>query len=262
MGKQDSSRTRVEPVFNALIDRDASGRTWLASLLGLGSRSGGRIDAMRVGTLMRNHPRWWGKSERRLAAPRALLRWLVCNCSRPTSATLWGGAATRVRREGLVIREPAMIAKALRLLEEAPAARGWYVLEGPSQPDACLETDSLLIVIEGKRTERKATTTTTWMPFRSQMLRHMDAAWGVRNGKRVLGLMIVEGPGGADAKAPSDHWLKEGENQIQGPTLGASLPHRTQAEREEIADGFLGVTTWQRVCAEFGLPWPPDANTT
>ena len=50
------------------------------------------------------------------------------------------------------------------------------MLEGRSQPDACFETDAMLVVIEGKRTERKATAVTTWMRSRSQMLRHMDAA--------------------------------------------------------------------------------------
>ncbi len=39
------------------------------------------------------------------------------------------------------------------------------------------------------------------------MLRHMDAAWDVSGGKRVLGLMIVEGRGGADAITPDKHWL-------------------------------------------------------
>lgn len=89
----------------------------------------------------------------------------------------------------------------------------------------------------------------------------MDAAWDVRDGKQVLGLMIVEGPGGADATVPSAHWLKQGDNQVLAETLNASLPHRSSSERDQIAGGFLGVTTWQRVCAEFGLTWPPFADS-
>ena len=45
--------------------------------------------------------------------------------------------------------------------------------------------------------------------------------------------------------------------QVSPVLLEKSLPHRTDGERADIAQGFLGVTTWQRVCREFGLPWPP-----
>ena len=60
------------------------------------------------------------------------------------------------------------------------------MLEGRSRPDACFETDAMLVVIEGKRTERKATAVTTWMRTRSQMLRHMDAALEISRGKSHL----------------------------------------------------------------------------
>lgn len=39
MGKYDSSRTRVAPLFDALLARDNSGESWLDALLALGSRS-------------------------------------------------------------------------------------------------------------------------------------------------------------------------------------------------------------------------------
>lgn len=257
MGTYNSSRTRVVPVFDALMDRDASGRTWLLPLLHLGSHSAGRLEGVTTAALFPAHPRWWGKNERRLDPPRPLLRWLVANACAPASAALWGGPATRTKRERLVARDPETINEALRLLETPATFRAWYVLEGRSQPDACLETDTLLVVIEGKRTERKATAVTTWMRARSQMLRHMDAAWEISGGKRVLGLMIVEGQGGADATTPNDHWLTQANDQVLERTLADSLPHRGAVERDQIAKGFLGVTTWQKVCADFGLSWPP-----
>lgn len=195
MGKYDSSRTRVVPVFDALMDRDASGRTWLLPLLHLGSRSAGRLEGFSTAALLPAHPHWWGKNERRLDPPKPLLRWLVANACAPVSDALWGSPATRTNRERLVARDAERVNEALRLLETPAIFRRWYVLEGRSHPDACLETDTLLVVIEGKRTERKATTVTTWMRARSQMLRHMDAAWEISRGKRVLGLMIVEGRG-------------------------------------------------------------------
>jgi hypothetical protein len=261
MGIYDSSRTRVVPVFDALMDRDPSGRTWLVPLLHLGSRSVGRLEAVTPTALRAGHPRWWGKNERRLDPPKLLLRWLVGNACAPASDALWGGPATRAKRKRLVARDAVTIEQALHLLETSAASRRWYVLEGQSQPDACLETDALLVVIEGKRTEREATAVTTWMRSRSQMLRHMDAAWDISDGKRVFGLMIVEGHGGADAITPTDHWLTQANNQVLERTLTESLPHRSSAERSQLANGFLGVTTWQKVCAELGLSWPPCQAT-
>jgi hypothetical protein len=174
---------------------------------------------------------------------------------------LWGESVTRQKREKLVARDAATIAEALRLLEirarTSARAKAWYVLEGKSAPDVYFETTNALTVIEGKRTERKATGQTTWMPKRSQMLRHMDAAWEIRGAKRVLGLMIVEGDGGADAVTVSHHWANEARQQVLDKTLIDSLPHRSVEERRQIAAGFLGVTTWQRVCAAFAITWPP-----
>jgi hypothetical protein len=164
---------------------------------------------------------------------------------------------TRQKREKLVARDPTTIAEADRLLKTRPRPRAWYVLEGKSAPDVFLETTSALIVIEGKRTERKATGQTTWMPKRSQMLRHMDAAWEIRGAKRVVGLMIVEGDGGADAVTVSPHWANEARQEVLDQTLIDSLPHRSVEERAEIAAGFLGVTTWQSVCTAFAIQWPP-----
>ncbi len=74
--------------------------------------------------------------------------------------------------------------------------------------------------------------------------------------------MVTEGPGGAAATAPNEHWLHQSELQVRDDTLTASLPHRSAAERQEIADGFLGITTWQRLCADLGLPWPPAEDAT
>ena len=93
------------------------------------------------------------------------------------------------------------------------------------------------------------------------MLRHMGAAWDIRGGKRVLGLMIVEGQGGADAITPDGHWSNEANAQVLETTLADSLPHRSPLERHRIAEGFLGVTTWQRLCSAFALGWPPPQDT-
>lgn len=57
MGVNDSSRTRVVPVFNALMDRDPTGDTWISRLLRLGSRAARQLD-IPPGSLAAACPRW------------------------------------------------------------------------------------------------------------------------------------------------------------------------------------------------------------
>lgn len=93
------------------------------------------------------------------------------------------------------------------------------------------------------------------MSIRDQMLRHMDCAWEIRGHRCVLGLYILE----AHEGALPDGWAVCAADTVREDVLSASLPHRSNGERAEIAAGFLGVTTWDEVCREFhidpaGLP--------
>jgi len=221
-------------------------------------RLGSRSDHTEIpadAKLISNHPSWWGKHERRLDAHPELLRWLIKNLEGGTGG-LRTSATTREHRDKLIARDPTTINLALQLLKDSVVRPKWYVLEGPSQPDAYLEAAHFILVIEGKRTERGQTTTTSWMSNRNQMLRHMDAAaWNASPGKRVYGLMIVEGMEGGD-----DAWNAEGDAIMSDVVMNSSLPHLRPDERQALASGFLGFTTWQRVCRTFELPWPPAAD--
>lgn len=80
------------------------------------------------------------------------------------------------------------------------------------------------------------------------MIRHMDAAWEVRGGKRVLGLMIVEGEGGQHATVPTGHWLNQANEQVAEHTLSDSLPHRAADERQQMARGSRCDDVAEGVC--------------
>ena len=253
MGIFDSSATRVAPVFDQLLARDPSGAYWLNALLRLPLGRGGDASAAALGEPHLIHHAW-GKPEKKLAAPRALLEWLVRNVEAPADLTQLGTGATRKQRERLLARDPEAIAEALRAVERGEE-RGWAILEGPTFPDVYLETKEALIVVEGKRTEPGLTTHTTWMPARHQMLRHIDAAWDRRGERRVLGLLIVEGDGGAEGVAVPARWVDAVRATVSEEALKGSLPHRSAQERQAISDAFLGVTTWQAVCLELGIAW-------
>lgn len=161
--------------------------------------------------------------------------------------------AAAARRRLLARKDAQTIAKALHLLKSSSSpGKAWYILEGPSRPDALLETRDSVICVEGKRTERACTVATQWMRNRSQLLRHMDAAAEKFRGKRVYGLLIVEG---IESDQPSEYWHSECDRQTAEEMVIASLPHRTPSERSQLAAGVLGVTTWQAVCRATAIDW-------
>lgn len=255
MGKFNSSTTRVLPVFDALLRRDPTGATWLKGLLDLGSLASEVPLPKDPGQLLPGHARWWGKNERRLKPPSALLEWLVQNVQ-AAAIPLSDQSETARKRRLLAEGDEGTLQDALRGIRSGKTRRMWYALEGESAPDAFLETDRIVLVVEGKRTEASCTTRTTWMAERSQLLRHMDAAVEISGDRRVLGLLLVKGDQD-DPMNPSPYWRDQTSQQISEGLVKSSLPHRTGTERDQIVSGVLGVATWQRVCRVFDIPWPP-----
>ena len=246
MGKYDSSRTRVAPIFNWLYSSDVSGVTWLPKLLGL---VGAKIKNPSSGKLTKAF--WWPR-EAALPAPRGLLNWLVEHCEEPRTSSALGSEVTALKRRSLLKRNKETVHDALTALATTPSAHAWYILEGPSCPDAYLETKDVIVLIEGKRTERHPTTRTSWMQERHQMLRHLDAAWDSRNGQQLIGLMIVEGIKGNSEVPPPWNGYRESLNDEH--ILARSLPHRSPEERQAILGCFAGITTWKAVTGSLEIP--------
>jgi hypothetical protein len=253
VGIHDSSRTRVAPVFGRLQCWDPSGRAWLPGLLELANTR--KLPRPEAGTSRLRVAKWWPR-EARLSAPPGLLQWLLEHAEEPRSPRAWGRTPEVVaNRRRIVDRDAETVAAALKSLQTRRASpRAWYVLEGPSQPDVYLASDDTVIVVEGKRTEAALTTSTDWMRVRHQMLRHLDAAWEHRAGRRIYGMFIIEAEMGGNSWEPSATWHEGVELTISEEVLKGSLPHRSADERSQIASALLGVTTWQSVCDKFKLP--------
>jgi hypothetical protein len=242
-GPFDSSKTRVAPFFDALVEKDPSGRTWLPELVSLPEYGSSTTPSV-SGELIDSA---WGENERALPAPPSLLAWLVRNLKCPSSMK---EGRIRPERRDLIQGDEQRIEEGLRLLEDEPRHRAWYVLEGPSYPDAYLATSDAIVVIEGKRTEAGPTSSTTWMPVRSQMLRHLDAAFDLAGPRALYGFFMVEGP--EDGAIP-EGWREAALGTLAPDLIEKSLPHRSTRERDLIRDAFLGVTTWQRACRVLGV---------
>jgi len=258
MGEKNSSKTRVAPVFNKLCDKDKTGKTWLPRLLRL--PTGGhpiRISSEWDFTIQEAK---WGEDEKKLDPPLSLLSWLIRHPRIPAHGKLSHDRVKAQKRRGLIEGSDVRLHEALSLLRHNPEGHDWHIFEGKTQPDVFIQTPDILIVVEGKRTEREVTEETKWMSGRHQMLRHIDCAWEVKGQRQVFGFFIVEGEGTEDGVPP--FWLDQARKTISREAIMSSLPHRGPEEQEGISRCFLGVTSWQRVCKEFRIDWMSIRNLT
>ena len=257
-GRNNSSRTRVLPVFAALERRTDD---WVRALLDLADIgdpyccSSGRWSTLRLlPTAVSFADRQSDRRERSFKPPRALLRWLIENASPGPGQELSSDPETRKLRERLLInREESARDQAFRDLETGGQTARWCTLEGPTYPDVVIETPDALVIVEGKFTERGPTTHTTWMSGRHQMLRHLDGAWEARGERAVFGIFAVEGEDPDPRRVPVKWQIASRHTRSIAATEG-SLPHRSVEDRRAIADALVGVVTWQAVADGFELP--------
>jgi hypothetical protein len=251
MGKWNSTGTRVAPIFDELLARESP--AWLKTLVALVS-PGHAI--FKDSELLD----WrWGDDEIGLTAPRSLLQELALHPTqlmvRPADGRYGTDSpATRAKRMALFSGDESARSEASRLLGRLRVpSRGWCVFEGETRPDVFIETEEVVIVGEGKRKERTITTSTTWMPVRHQMLRHLDGALELAKGRQLVGLFIVEGRDQEPSAVPQE-WVSGCARTVDPDVVAKSLPHRTPEERATIVKAYAGVTTWQAIVAEFDLP--------
>ncbi|MFZ0879426.1 MAG: hypothetical protein WA002_08020, partial [Candidatus Acidiferrales bacterium] len=96
-----------------------------------------------------------------------------------------------------------------------------------------------------------------------QIWRHIDAAWEVRGRRAVYGFFIVESDRDSTDGSVPEVWRKAGKECIEPEALRTNFPHRSAEEVDAISRCYLGVTTWQKVCENFGIDWrklPPEVS--
>jgi len=225
IGKYNSTFTRVKPVFDSIFALGESGGSWLPKLLRLPSIRGKKVSLHLPNNLglICSH---WGDNEKQLRPPISLLRWLVQNLEHSVADGLRGSGETISKRKALINKDKQTPENALVLLSEPSIPdEGWYILEGITHPDVYLETPDLIVVIEGKRTEREPTRKTKWMRTRDQMLRHLDCAHELNGLKKIVGFYIVEGGEKRELVTVPEKWIKFAEETISCKIVNESLPH-------------------------------------
>lgn len=275
-GLKNSSITRVRPVFQQLLQKDRYGRTWLTDLLVLALRN--RRSPSEVicapGLLLKEIAETRRYSDRilqgygvkqpidlencfekRLPPPSEFLRWLIQNLGQLIrSGDKRLKNLTDDRRDFFDEDKPdvqrAAVDRALDKLNSLKAKesfRQWWAFEGFTEVDCYLETDKLIILIEGKRTE-PLSSATMWYPKRNQIIRNLEVAREVATAKnKEYGvLLVVEDPIPFDVKKEA--------------LVG--LPHLSKEEVDEISNHYLGCLTWREVCHDTGVSFSELPDTT
>lgn len=254
-GERNSSATRVQPILGALIAADHTGKTWLSRLLAAASRSDrlgpgllsdpGPIAPASVTALPKKRCRL-ACFEHSAPAPRAFLRWLIEHpdqlvwpTDRGTEKTF--GDSTDGLRRRLVGADPSdrreAQVQALRELDAGvPSTGKWWAFEGATQVDCLIETEHLVLAIEGKRTDTVAART-EWYPQRNQLVRNLEAVHQFAAGRPSFVLLACERP----------------EPELAASDVARSTPHLGADERDQLLGRSLGQATWLEICEGTGL---------
>lgn len=270
-GRFNSSITRVRPVFQELLNRDRTGLRWLPALLGIATcnvdyaekiqKNAGRIqtfcsdlrtyDDRILKFYGVNNVQLEGCFERSLPPPSAFLSWLISHPEEMVWPHTRGrrrtfGQPTQLLREQLFgehggTQKDKIQRLALNELAELGgigSLRKWWAFEGFSDIDCCLETDQLVLLIEGKRTEGLGPST-DWYPKRNQLIRNLEVAESIASGREYAVMVLSE----QDIGLLSEQILAE------------SLPHFGPVDRDRLMCHYLGCITWADVCKTTNIPF-------
>jgi hypothetical protein len=265
MGMYNSSITRVRPFFRILFGRDASGHSWLPGLLKAATRSEyaqtlaknpGGLDLSLLRTRDYRDDEWGGTIalescfEKCFPPPERFLLWLIHNPTRmswprksdgPNAAERTFGEQTQTWRKRLFNRDdPAAVTSAQVEAQDQLTRNGvrasslrWWAFEGETHVDCYLETDRLVLLVEGKR-EEHLSSSTSWFPRRNQLWRNLEVAAGLSNGKRFALMLLAE-------------------NAEPEPPIAESLPHLESYERDFLTKHYLGCVLWTDACRATGI---------
>ena len=126
--------------------------------------------------------------------------------------------------------------------------KSWNTFETASYPDLFIENDKFIIVIEGKRTETDITRSTTYLPHRCQMARHIEnALYYCDNKKKFIGFYIIE-----DTCKYKDHCTREYfRNCLELETI-----QKNKVQKSAIANCFYSYTSWQEISNKLNIVYP------
>jgi hypothetical protein len=257
----------MEPFFTTLFKRDAAGGSWLSALLAASPHGQERLAdyAQAPGWLqtqlaVRTASGRLGCFEYPAVAPRRLLRWFIDHPDQlvwPAGTDDRATAETMLLRRALINDDPpgARVRAQDRARELLPRSSGltpaWWRFEDMSTLDCVLITERLVVTVAAGRPQGLPPAT-PWYPQRSQLVRNLEAARHLADGKRFASLVLSQRP---LAQAGDEHLER---------TLHEAAPHLDEQERRELHDAYLGNLTWDDAGDAVGIAHGslPDSAAT
>jgi hypothetical protein len=273
-GRWNSSLTRIRPVFAPLLARKPS-EPWLRALLEVCPNIGRLPPAVSAapGELRPElaHRRPYDDTilgpieleaafEHPVPPTERFLRYLLTHPDKLCWPRVKGERRTysdaTMRRRGALFDGPEetrarVIDEALGELDRLGVTHArtkpWWSFEGYTEVDCFLETERLVLFIEGKRKEALSEST-SWFPGRNQLVRNLEAIGEVAQG-RACGVLLV---------------TQESVAELDDEVYERSLPHLLPPERDDVRQRYLGQTTWEKICEAVGVPVAslPDERPT
>jgi len=251
----DPLSTRVRPFFEALFARDPSGGSWLPQLLEAAPHADAHLGELAGSPGWLVTPLAVRGANGRLACfdypanpPRELLRWYIDHPDRLrwTDADGLSADAVRLRRALVLDEPPGAQARAQDRARELLATRSalsreWWRLEEPTLLDCVLITGRIVVTVTGKRVGGLRPST-PWYPWRTDLIRNLEAARQLASERRWASLLISDGP------------LADGTDEALARSLPQGTPHLDDGQREELRAAYLGNLTWESASAAVGLP--------
>ena len=256
------SSSRVQTVFNELLDRRPFGDPWLEGLWTMAASTRPAHAAKcpaSLGTLIieeapsERSARAGKVFDRPVAPPAAFLRWLLEHpeAMHVRDRETFGAKSDDVRawRSKLFSSNPGDVRAAkdegLRQLGSRLAQRGrnkWWLLEGFARIDACFVTDKCVLFVDAKSANRSQPST-AWFPMRTQLWRNVEGAKEFA-GSRPFGVIL-----GVEQEAEGVTALADAVASLDG-----SYSHLGDEEKAELASHLLGFVTWSDIISRFELP--------
>ncbi len=255
----NSSITRVRPVFQQLIHKNDT--VWIKNIIKLFKNDYADELLKNTGSIipcsiaMRKFSDSTLKDygvktielescfEKSMEPAENFLRWLIENPLKmkwPSNAKY--SKVTEEKRRALFTNDSKVQKEALELLKANGVKKSfkkWWSFEGFTEVDCLIETDTMILAIEGKRTEDGPSESIIWYKNRNQIIRNLETIQRYANGKLFAVILIDD----------------KGDFNLTKDIIDNGLPHLTPQERKELIEHYLGSTTWKEICEATGIDY-------
>ncbi|RZL50772.1 MAG: hypothetical protein EOP00_02640 [Pedobacter sp.] len=244
MGKYNSSKTRVTPLFNKIGSDDSM----LNELFKLFKYKVPKFENESVLEIC------YGKNEKRIPAPKSMLTWMLNNLSELNKLPNYGiknnESQSYIKRKLLFAGDSKTLKEAIDAVSnvEKSSDSRWYVFEGKTAPDIYIKTKESIFIGEAKRTERNITTKTLWLKNRDQLIRHIDSL--LDQEKEIYSFYLLEN------KTFKNYYEQSMKLYNDRSYFESNLKHRNEQQIDRAFKSFIGFIFWEDLAEKFDIPFP------